>query len=155
LTGAGLRNPYQPTLAEKVDPVRAPRAKAAHSIYFEMLGGAGFVGLFFYLMLLATAYFRGNRLYSEGAKSVPQPWKSRLGYYGQMALVVFGVGGASTSLEMWDGYLVIIACIAAASRLPHSAAETDQPVRHAPEGWRMAARGTPLPSLNADLPTKA
>ncbi|MFN3960127.1 MAG: putative O-glycosylation ligase, exosortase A system-associated [Parvularculaceae bacterium] len=145
LTGAGLRNPYQQKLAEKVDPVRAPRAKAAHSIYFEMLGGAGFVGLFLYLMLLATAYFKGNRLYRDGAGVEPRPWKARLGYYAQMSLVVFGVGGASTSLEMWDGYLVIIACIAAAARLPQTAAEASPAERTAPQGWRMTARGSALP----------
>jgi probable O-glycosylation ligase (exosortase A-associated) len=147
LTGAGLRNPYQKELAARVDPVRAPRAKAAHSIYFEMLGGAGFVGLFVYLMLLATAYFKANRLYREGAALTPQPWKSRLGYYGQMSLVVFGIGGASTSLEMWDGYLVVIACIAAAAKLPQSATEASPRVRAAVEGWRMTSRGAPNPSL--------
>ncbi len=152
LTGAGLRNPYQSKLAERVDPVRAPRAKAAHSIYFEMLGGAGFVGLFFYLMLLGTAYFRGNRLYREGAETTPQPWKSTLGYYAQMALVVFGVGGASTSLEMWDGYFVVIACIAAAARLPQSSAEAATAARRAPEGWRMSARGSAPPLYGKDAP---
>lgn len=147
LTGAGLRNPYQQDLAAKVDPVRAPRAKAAHSIYFEMLGGAGFVGLFLYLMLLATAYYTANRLYRD-ASAGPHSWSSRLGYYGQMALVVFGVGGASTSMEMWDGYLVVIACIAAASKL--TAQDPVKTLRRAPEGWRMAARGAPMPAHGKD-----
>jgi len=144
LTGAGLRNPYQQALAEKVDPVRAPRAKAAHSIYFEMLGGAGFVGLFFYLMLLGTAHFKSNRLFREGAAMTPQPWKSRLGYYAQISLAVFCVGGASTSLEMWDGYLVVIACIAAASRLPQSVSESAADAGRVSGGWRLAAGGRPL-----------
>ncbi len=146
LTGAGLRNPYQEDLAEKVDPVRAPRAKAAHSIYFEMLGGAGFVGLFFYLMLLVTAYQKANRLYRDGAAISPQPWTSRLGYYAQISLAVFCVGGASTSMEMWDGYLVIIACIAAAARLPKTATDAAL-ARTRPDGWRIAARGGALPML--------
>jgi probable O-glycosylation ligase (exosortase A-associated) len=148
LTGIGLRNSYQQELAEKVDPVRAPRAKAAHSVYFEMLGGAGFVGLFFYLMLLATAYFKANRLHREGAALAPPPWRSRFGYYAQISLVVFGVGGASTSLEMWDGYLVVIACIAAAARLPgiEPAAKTVV----AKDGWRVAARGGPLRPVAKD-----
>jgi probable O-glycosylation ligase (exosortase A-associated) len=154
LTGIGLRNSYQKELAEKVDPVRAPRAKAAHSIYFEMLGGAGFVGLFFYLMLLATAYFKSNRLYREGAALSPQPWKSRFGYYAQISLVVFCIGGASTSLEMWDGYLVVIACIAAAARLPQTETAA-QTAAAAPAGWRAAARGSPLPALRNDFGASA
>ncbi len=152
LTGAGLRNPYQQELAEKVDPVRAPRAKAAHSIYFEMLGGAGFVGLFFYLMLLMTAYLRSRRLYREGASLTPQPWKSRLGYYAQISLAVFCVGGASTSLEMWDGYLVIIACIGAAARLPQSSKDGAEAANRNSSGWRLTARGSPLHAIDKDAP---
>ncbi len=151
LTGAGLRNPYQQDLAEKVDPIRAPRAKAAHSIYFEMLGGAGFVGLALYLGLLATAYFTANRLYREGSTAASTPWRSRLGYYGQISLVVFGVGGASTSLEMWDGYLVIVACIAAASKLPKSGEKAVQAACKSLKGWRMGARGSPLPAFGKDV----
>lgn len=149
LTGIGLRNSYQKELAEKVDPVRAPRAKAAHSVYFEMLGGAGFVGLFFYLMLLATAYFTALRLYREGAKTTPSPWKSRFGYYAQISLVVFCVGGASTSIEMWDGYLVVVACIAAAARLPKADPAAAVSARTA-AGWRAAARGSPMPAMRKD-----
>lgn len=152
LTGAGLRNPYQQELAEKVDPVRAPRAKAAHSIYFEMLGGAGFIGLFLYLMLLATAYFKSIALFREGEKTIPQPWRSRLGYYAQMSLVVFGIGGASTSLEMWDGYFVVIACIAAAARLPLMADASPRSDRQKSSGWRAEARGLPLRELSRQAP---
>jgi len=139
LTGAGLRNPYQPALAEKVDPVRAPRAKAAHSIYFEMLGGAGFVGLFFYLGLLACAFRKSAALQKISAEN-STPWQARFGYYAQISLAVFCVGGASTSLEMWDGYLLIIALIAAASRVPVAAEATAR--EHARRySWRLAARG--------------
>lgn len=155
LTGAGLRNPYQQDLAEKVDPLRAPRAKAAHSIYFEMLGGAGFVGLALYLGLLAAAYFRANRLYRDGATAAAPSWRSRLGYYGQISLVVFGVGGASTSLEMWDGYLVVVACIAAAARLPQTGAQAAAPaLRKSLEGWRTGARGSPLPAIGKGVSSK-
>lgn len=143
LTGAGLRNPYQEDLAAMVDPALAPRAKAAHSIYFEMLGGAGFIGLFLYLMLLATAYIRADRLARAGSGAGRSSWISRLGYFGQMSLVVFGVGGASTSMEMWDGYLVVIACIAAAAKLPLAAHGGVGDFRAAPKGWRLAARVAP------------
>lgn len=153
LTGVGLRNSYQKAIAEKVDPVRAPRARAAHSIYFEMLGGAGFVGLFFYLMLFATAYMKANQLYRAGASSAPQPWGSRFGYYGQISLVVFAVGGSSASMEMWDGYLVVIACIAAAARLPQLAAPAG--VAEGRSGWRIAARGGTAPAFGKDADAAA
>lgn len=143
LTGAGLRNPYQQALAEKVDPVRAPRAKAAHSIYFEMLGGAGFVGLFFYLCLLSTAFSKAARLQKTDALTKAPPWTVRFGYFAQISLVVFCVGGASTSMEMWDGYLLLIALIGATGRI---AAEARNPAlagryHTRSTSWRAAARG--------------
>ncbi|MEK7266235.1 MAG: putative O-glycosylation ligase, exosortase A system-associated [Pseudomonadota bacterium] len=140
LTGAGLRNPYQQALAEKIDPIRAPRARAAHSIYFEMLGGAGFVGLFIYLALLANAFLKTATLQKAGIPGAPPPWQSRFGYFAQMSLVVFCVGGASTSLEMWDGYLLLIALIASASRIKvASTGSARTEVRRS--SWRSAARG--------------
>jgi len=112
-TGAGLRNSYQIDVAKSVDPERAERAKAAHSIYFEILGGAGFVGLIIYLMLYGVAFFSAWRIYLARENSTIEPWKWNFAYYAQMSLVVFAVGGASTSMEMWDGYLIVIALIAA------------------------------------------
>lgn len=139
LTGAGLRNPYQQELAMKVDPERAPRAKAAHSIYFEMLGGAGFMGLFIYLSLLATAFVKSQQLQKSALPG--RDWRQRLGYYAQISLAIFCVGGASTSLEMWDGYLIVIAAIGAASRinLPDASRQTGETAGR--KSWRVSARG--------------
>ncbi|MGE0182196.1 MAG: putative O-glycosylation ligase, exosortase A system-associated [Parvularculaceae bacterium] len=141
-TGAGLRNPYQTDLAMKVDPERAPRAKAAHSIYFEMLGGAGFVGLFLYLALLLAAFLKSAALQRLRNAAGEKDWRTRLGFFAQISLAVFCVGGASTSLEMWDGYLIVIALIAATSRM----ASLEKNIALAAEAqrrqsWRSCARG--------------
>ncbi len=117
VTGVGLRNSYEPEVAKSVDIERAERAKAAHSIYFEVLGGAGFVGLAIYLTLFATAFFSAWRIYLARKNDLLAPWKSRFAYFAQMSIVVFAVGGASTSMEMWDGYLVVMALVAALTRL--------------------------------------
>lgn len=117
MTGAGLRNSYEKEIAQSVDIERAERAKAAHSIYFEVLGGAGFVGLLIYLALFATAFFTSWRIYLSRGNEKLAPWKWRFAYYAQMSLAVFAIGGASVSLEMWDGYLIVIALIAALSKM--------------------------------------
>jgi probable O-glycosylation ligase (exosortase A-associated) len=113
LTGAGMRNSYKKDIAMDVDPKRAQGAKAAHSIYFEVLGGAGFVGLAIYLSLFAAAWISAWRVYL--ARHIPTlaPWKSKFAFHAQISLIVFAVGGASTSMEMWDGYLMIIALVGA------------------------------------------
>lgn len=136
LTGAGLRNSYQKEIARTVDLERAERAKAAHSIYFEMLGGSGFIGLAIYLCLLAAAFFTALNLHLNGAEKAP--WAAKFGYFAQMSLVVFGVGGAAVSLEMWDGYFIIIALVAAAAKLAGAQAPAAVQRR---TGWRAAARG--------------
>lgn len=117
LTGAGLRNSYEKEVALAVDPERAESAKAAHSIYFEILGGAGFVGLAIYLSIFAVAWLSAWRIWLARDNPALAPWKSNFAYYAQMSLVVFAVGGASTSMEMWDGYLIVIALIAALTKL--------------------------------------
>ena len=117
VTGAGLRNPYNEELAMRIDPKRAPDAKAAHSIYFEVLGGTGFVGLFIYLSMLAAGFFKAVSLSRDKRRQETPPWIKSLGYYLQISLAVFGVAGASASMEMWDGYLLMIALVAATSRL--------------------------------------
>ena len=143
ITGGGLRNSYEKEIAQQVAPLRAESAKAAHSIYFEILGGTGFVGLALYLGILGSAFLSARMIYLRRKKAGADDWILRFGYFSQISLAVFCVGGASVSLEMWDGYWLVIAMIAALSRL----AETEA----APEGralankkrmrWRMAARG--------------
>ena len=152
ITGAGLRNSYQKEIAATVDRDRADHAKAAHSIYFELLGGAGFIGLAIYLSLLATAFFTALSFQRRSGDPALAAWAPRFGYFAQMSLVVFGVGGATVSLEMWDGYLLLVALIAALPTLAvaddASTARIKSPHRLR---WRVAARGHaaqgPRPSL--------
>ncbi len=139
LTGVGLRNSYEKDIAATVEPNRTPRA--AHSIYFEVLGGAGFVGLFIYLSLLATAFFKTAAM--QRREDLPQGalWARDFCYFAQIALAVFCVGGATVSLEMWDGYMLIIALIVAAQRIAAEAGAGEMRAGLRPESWRLKARG--------------
>lgn len=129
LTGAGLRNPYKTEIAATVDQERAPRAKAAHSIYFEVLGGAGYVGLVLYLAVLATAFRQLGRIARAHQKTADaRPWLKQFGADVQLSLMVFCFGGLSTSMEMWDGYLLIIAMTAAATRIARSSGAPERSV---------------------------
>jgi probable O-glycosylation ligase (exosortase A-associated) len=145
LTGVGLRNSYLKDVAASVDRERALRAKAAHSIYFEVLGGTGFVGLAIYLALLGTAFLTTLRLQKLKSDPAVEPWIPAFGYYAQIALTVFCVGGAAVSIEMWDGYCILIALIAAAlriSRIPVAARAEDLEKKR--RRWRVATRGVPI-----------
>lgn len=156
LTGAGLRVAYEPdVLASAIGHDRAETALAAHSIYFEILGGAGFLALGVYLGIFATAFFTARSMaaslkqssghFRGGAKAREHAaWAGRFGYFAQISLVAFGLGGASVSLEMWDGYWIVLALVGAAAAAPMSA-NVGQPVpaekrAEAPRRWRAAAR---------------
>ena len=136
LTGAGLRNPYEEDIAQQVDIFRTPRA--AHSIYFEILGGAGFVGLFIYLYLLGEAFLTAWIAERKYRNANQHRWRSDFARHAQTSLAVFGVGAASVSLEMWEGYLLVIALISvlsgmvpastsARSSIPHNRDKPEKP----------------------------
>ena len=137
LTGAGLRNPYQESIARTVDTERTPRA--AHSIYFELLGGAGFIGLTIYAALLGTALLTAIRLARSRLMPIDQSWSTRFANFTTISLVVFYVGGASTSMEMWDGYLLLIALIAATEKILRSQSDFSM----ATISWRGESRRIP------------
>ncbi len=141
ITGAGLRNPYLPEVARTVDTQRAEGARAAHSIYFEMLGGAGFVGLALYLGLYASGFFAAWSVFARRREPEMEPWKPELARAIQFSLVVFAVGGASVSMEMWYGYLILIACAAA---LVHM---TPRPAAAQPRYGNAQAPATTAPGI--------
>ena len=58
--GAGFYGPQLPGIFNRYFPGEV--AHAAHSIYFQVLGEHGFIGLFLYLLLLASAFIRCSRL---------------------------------------------------------------------------------------------
>ena len=75
---------------------------AAHSIYFQVLGEHGFVGLFLFLTLWFLVWWNAGRLRKEGRKEPQTQWLSDLGAMCQVSLVGYAVGGAFLSLAYFD-----------------------------------------------------
>ena len=75
---------------------------AAHSIYFQVLGNHGFVGLFLYLIMWFSAYRQAGWLHKK-TRSIPQAkWAADLGNMIQVSLAGYAVGGAFLSLAYFD-----------------------------------------------------
>ncbi|MCH8684309.1 putative O-glycosylation ligase, exosortase A system-associated [Pedomonas mirosovicensis] len=77
------------------------KLRASHSIYFEVLGEHGYVGLFLFLFLYAAAFFsfwdtrrkaRRNGLY----------WAADLASMMQASLVAYAIGGAFLEVASFD-----------------------------------------------------
>jgi probable O-glycosylation ligase (exosortase A-associated) len=87
---------------------------AAHSIYFQVLGNHGFVGLFIFVCLWFASYSYGGWL-NKNAMSIPEAkWAANLGGMVQVALVGYAVGGAFLSLAYFDlpYYMMVMVVIA-------------------------------------------
>ncbi|GGD00201.1 putative O-glycosylation ligase, exosortase A system-associated [Aquisalinus flavus] len=115
VTGAGLRTSYEEHVARQVEMFREPRA--AHSIYFEVLGGAGFVGLFFYLGMIGAAWLKAFGAQMKYRHAERDRWRSDFGKHAQISLVTFCFGALSVSMEMWEGYLIVIALISVLGKI--------------------------------------
>ena len=137
LTGVGLRNSYIEEVAKQSAPDIAEKARAAHSIYFELLGGSGFVGLALFLAVIGGAVLVARRIEYSKAHTVPD-WHREFARYSQMSLFIFCIGGASTSMEMWDGYLLIIALLGALSKM--HARQSSSTAAGSTLHWRLNAR---------------
>lgn len=121
VTGAGPRAAYNQEVANLVSE---RTTRAAHSIYFEILGGTGFVGFLIYSGIWMTGLWSALRLAMDKGAA---PWRRDFGKYVLMSLIIFGIGGASVSMEMWQGYLVLLVLARAARFMPDESSQTEAP----------------------------
>ncbi|MGC3961845.1 MAG: putative O-glycosylation ligase, exosortase A system-associated [Rhodocyclaceae bacterium] len=75
---------------------------AAHSIYFQVLGEHGFMGLTLMLLMWACTWFNFGWLRKRGGAMPETRWLRDLGAMGQVALAGYAVGGAFLSLAYFD-----------------------------------------------------
>lgn len=74
----------------------------AHSIYFQLLGEQGYLGLLLFLMLWAMTWGTAGKLRKEGLKRPETKWLSDLGAMCQVSVAGYAVGGAFLSLAYFD-----------------------------------------------------
>jgi putative inorganic carbon (HCO3(-)) transporter len=78
------------------------QARAAHSIYFQVLGEHGWVGLLLFVGLFALTWRIASRLRRQTRGDAELLWVHQLAGLCQVSLVGFGVGGAFLSLAYFD-----------------------------------------------------
>ncbi len=100
LFGGGMS--YQHPLYFSLYGVYETEVRAAHSIYFQILGNHGFIGLVMYLLLWITTYRSAAWLRKHGKATPQTKWSSDLGAMAQVSLVGFAVGGAFLSMPYFD-----------------------------------------------------
>lgn len=74
----------------------------AHSIYFQVLGDHGYIGLGLYLLFWFLSYRLAVRLMKLGKQHEELRWVETLGAMSTVSILGFAVGGAFLSLAYWD-----------------------------------------------------
>ena len=88
--------------------------RAAHSIYFQVLGNHGFVGLFLFLGIWISTYRVAGWLRKNARNQTETKWAADLGAMVQVSLVGYAAGGAFLSLSYFDlPYNMMILVVAA------------------------------------------
>lgn len=107
--GAGLYGPQIKAVFGTYFPDEA--VHAAHSIYFQMLGEHGYVGLAIYLVLLAMGLRNAGIVVRQTRGQPGLEWARDLADMIRISLIAFCVGGAALSMAYSDVYLILIALL--------------------------------------------
>lgn len=86
---------------------------AAHSLYFQVLGEHGFVGLFLYLLLGFLTFRTGSAIVRMAGNVEQLKWAAHLAKMIQVSLLGFAVGGAFLSLVYFDVPYYLMAAMVA------------------------------------------
>lgn len=100
LLGVGF-DPARPDLFQLYSPY-PDYLHAAHSIYFQIMGNHGLIGLALFVGLFVSTYRWAGKLRKEGLVNERARWCADLGAMAQVSLVGYAVGGAFLSLAYFD-----------------------------------------------------
>ena len=114
LTGGGLDVYTDPSAFSQYIPAGAiPETglHGAHSIYFQMLGEQGFVGLGLFLALLGSSYMTTRKLGKAARRSPQVEWARPYSDMFQVTLLAYMSNGATLGRAYFDFFYQVIACV--------------------------------------------
>jgi probable O-glycosylation ligase (exosortase A-associated) len=126
---------------------------AAHSVYFQVLGDHGFVGLGIYLSMLFAAFLKARRIIRLSKQHKVPDWIPRIATTLQLTLFAFCVGGAALSFAYFElafaaiGMLVALEERVLARFIRANSVAAAQRIGAPPFGGGLAAAAVPEPGL--------
>ena len=104
-----------------------------HSIYFEVLGEHGFIGVAMFILLGWFTWNTGNHIRSQAKGSLETKWAADLASMVQVSIIGYASAGAFLGLAYFDLYYVLIAIMVICSvilkeQILHAQAAVDTPV---------------------------
>jgi probable O-glycosylation ligase (exosortase A-associated) len=91
------------------DAYPGPVARAAHSVYFQLLGDHGPIGLLIYISIIALCFVKNGYVIKQGRKIGAPPWMMDAAVVLQLSLFVFCVGGLTLSFAYFDMVYMLFA----------------------------------------------
>ncbi len=123
MTGGGFKSvtdPVQWNLYAPITPFFGPidtptipinlRPKAAHNIYFQVLGDHGFTGLVLFLLILSSTYFRCQKNIKQAKKNRVE-WCVNLSSAISLSLIGFCITGLNVSLAYFELVYALIGIV--------------------------------------------
>jgi len=139
ITGGGFACFLAPTFA-----VYAPepfRVHDSHSIYFQIMGHHGFIGLGMFLSLLGMTWFTCSRVARLTRGDPQRLWAHQLAPMIQVSLVAYMVGGAFLGLGYFDYFYHLVALAVVVQYLAAAGAPAGQNSREASVGQSRPTTG--------------
>lgn len=84
---------------------------AAHSIYFQVLGEHGFIGLFIFVAILVLSFFKAGAIAKKTREANGPEWLINLSTMLKLSIFAYAVGGAALSFAYVDMIYAIYALI--------------------------------------------
>jgi putative inorganic carbon (HCO3(-)) transporter len=110
LTGGGFQT-FTPDLFERITP--ETRFAGPHSIYFQMLGEQGYVGLTLFLLLLGGCWFSLRRMAKYGRHFPELHWVVPYAHMLQASILAYMVSGAFLPRAYFDFFYTLVAAVIA------------------------------------------
>jgi probable O-glycosylation ligase (exosortase A-associated) len=116
LVGGGFEV-FQPDAFLRWAPYELLHYQDAHSIWFEVLGEHGYVGLILYMLMWFFCWRTASTTARLAKGRAELRWAGDLAKLTQVALVGFWVGGSFLGLAYWDYPYILLAVLVLTKRL--------------------------------------
>jgi probable O-glycosylation ligase (exosortase A-associated) len=100
LTGGGFRASYSQSIINMVAP--GTKARATHSIWFEVMADHGFPGFAIWGAIILAALWYSHRICQTTKGRPDLLWANQLARMSQASAVAYMSGGSFLSLSYWD-----------------------------------------------------